>query len=81
LKASNGLRAQLETSDDETVTLELRRKDTLVSYEVKGEVTEAGIDERDPAVAMPGVFPSVDFYAVERRCRFWIRDGRVRWSR
>ena len=46
LKASNGLRAQLETSDDETVTLELRRKDHLVSYEVQGEVTEEGLKVR-----------------------------------
>src|SRR6188768_113201 len=46
LKASNGLRAQLKTSDDETVTLELRRKDRLVSYEVKGEVTEEGLKVR-----------------------------------
>jgi hypothetical protein len=45
-KASNGLRAQLETSDDETVTLELRRKDRLVSYEVQGEVTKEGLEVR-----------------------------------
>ncbi len=46
LEASNGLHAQLETSDDETVTLELRRKGRLVSYEVQGEVTEAGLKVR-----------------------------------
>jgi hypothetical protein len=46
LKASNGLRAQLETSDDETVTLELRRKDHVVSYEVQGEVTKEGLKVR-----------------------------------
>jgi hypothetical protein len=46
LKASNGLRAQLETVDDGTVTLELRRRDRLVSYEVKGEVTEQGLKVR-----------------------------------
>lgn len=46
LKASNGLQAQLETSDDETVTLELRRKDRVVSYEVKGKVTEEGLKVR-----------------------------------
>ncbi len=33
------------------------------------------------AEAGPSVFPSVDFDASERRCHFWIRDGRVRWSR
>ena len=46
LQASNGLQAQLETSDDEMVTLEFRRKDRLVSYEVQGEVTEAGLKVR-----------------------------------
>ena len=46
LKASNGLHAQLETSDDETVTLELRRKDHLVRYEVQGAVTEEGLKVR-----------------------------------
>lgn len=46
LKASNGLRAQLETVDDETVTLKLRRGDRLVSYEVKGEVTQKGLKVR-----------------------------------
>jgi hypothetical protein len=46
LKASNGLRAQLETSDDETVTLELGREDRLVSYEVEGVVTEEGLKVR-----------------------------------
>lgn len=46
LKTSNGLQVQLETSDDETVTLELRRKDRLVSYEVKGEVTKEGLKVR-----------------------------------
>ena len=46
LKASNGLQAQLETSDDETVTLELRSKNRLVSYEVKGKVTREGLKAR-----------------------------------
>jgi hypothetical protein len=46
LKASNGLQVQLETADDETVTLELRRKDRLVSYDVKGEVSKEGLRVR-----------------------------------
>jgi hypothetical protein len=46
LQASNGLRAQLETSDKGMVTLELRRKEELVSYEVKGAVTESGLRVR-----------------------------------
>lgn len=46
LKTNNGLRAQLETADDETVTLELRDKDQLVSYEVQGKVTKEGLKVR-----------------------------------
>jgi hypothetical protein len=46
LKAGNGLQAQLETSDDGTVTLELRRKDQLASYAVKGEVSAKGLKVR-----------------------------------
>ncbi|HET6998402.1 MAG TPA: hypothetical protein VFI03_07405 [Solirubrobacterales bacterium] len=42
LPASNGLRAQVETFNGE-VTLEFRRKGRLVSYEVQGEATEAGL--------------------------------------
>nr|MDQ3724371.1 hypothetical protein [Actinomycetota bacterium] len=45
-KASNGLRAQLETSEDEMVTLELERKGRLVRYEVKGEVSRSGLKVR-----------------------------------
>jgi hypothetical protein len=46
LKATNGLRAQLETADDGTVTLEVRNEDQLVSYEVQGKVTEEGLRVR-----------------------------------
>lgn len=46
LQASNGLRARLETSDKGVVTLELRRKEELVSYEVEGDVTESGLRVR-----------------------------------
>lgn len=46
LQASDGLQAKLETSDDEMVTLELGRKGRGVSYEVQGEVTEAGLKVR-----------------------------------
>lgn len=28
----------------------------------------------------PSVSPSIDFDSIERRCHFWIREGRVRWS-
>jgi hypothetical protein len=46
LSASNGLKAHLETSEKEIVTLELERKGRRVTYEVKGEVTEAGLKVR-----------------------------------
>lgn len=51
LKTNNGLRAHLATEDDETVRLEIGRKtrgSTLEAaiYEVKGQVTEAGLRAR-----------------------------------
>ncbi len=52
LQASNGLQAKLKTSDDEMVTLGIGRKvrgssgASGVSYEVQGEVTEAGLKAR-----------------------------------
>lgn len=46
LKASNGLHAHLENSEDGTVTLELRRKGQTVTYEVPGKATEAGLNVR-----------------------------------
>jgi hypothetical protein len=46
LKASNGLHAHLENSEDGTVTLELRRKNQIVSYEVPGKATETGLRVR-----------------------------------
>ena len=46
LQASNGLRAHLENSEDGTVTLELRREGQIVTYEVPGKATEAGLKVR-----------------------------------
>ncbi|HEU4461150.1 MAG TPA: hypothetical protein VFR75_01020, partial [Solirubrobacterales bacterium] len=46
LKTNNGMRAHLETADDETVTLEIKRKTNWVIYEVKGQVTETGLRAR-----------------------------------
>ena len=46
LKASNGLHAHLENSEDGTVTLELRRKGQIATYEVPGKATEAGLSVR-----------------------------------
>jgi hypothetical protein len=46
LQASQGLHAQLATSDDEVVTLELERESSMVTYEKQGEVTEAGLKVR-----------------------------------
>lgn len=46
LKANSGLHAHLENSEDGTVTLELRRKGQIVTYEVPGKATEAGLKVR-----------------------------------
>ena len=46
LKASNGLHASLENSQDGTVTLELKKKDQVVTYAVPGHATEAGLKVR-----------------------------------
>jgi hypothetical protein len=46
LPASNGLRAHLKTSEKEVVTLELLNEEQAVTYEVQGEVTEAGLKVR-----------------------------------
>jgi hypothetical protein len=46
LRASNGLRAHLEATPDDVVTLELRREGQYVAYEVQGEVTETGLKVR-----------------------------------
>jgi hypothetical protein len=29
----------------------------------------------------PSLYPSVDFDSAERRCHFWLDQGRVRWVR
>lgn len=46
LQTNNGLQAQLETADDETVTLEIRDEDQVVSYETQGKVTREGLRVR-----------------------------------
>lgn len=46
LSASNGLHAHLETSEKEIATLEFWRQGRRVIYEVKSEVTEAGLKVR-----------------------------------
>lgn len=46
LKTNNGLRAQLETADDGTVTLEIRDEDQAVNYETRGKVTKQGLRVR-----------------------------------
>lgn len=43
LQANHGLQARLDTDEDQMVTLALSRRGRLVSYEVKGEVTETGL--------------------------------------
>jgi hypothetical protein len=46
LEASNGLHAQLENSEDGTVTLELRKEGQIATYKVPGKATESGLKAR-----------------------------------
>jgi hypothetical protein len=46
LKASNGLHAHLENSEDGMFALELRREGQSVTYQVPGEATEGGLKAR-----------------------------------
>jgi hypothetical protein len=46
LKASNDLHAHLESSEDGTVTLELRKEGQIAIYKVPGEATEGGLKAR-----------------------------------
>jgi hypothetical protein len=46
LEASNGLHAHLESSDDGTVTLGLRKEGQIAVYKVPGEATEGGLKAR-----------------------------------
>ncbi len=89
LKASNGLQAKLETSDDETVTLDVERKDRqLVRYEVQGEVTEAGLTVRfgrlgtidvafAPAETLSATEPSEGCQGAPRTLREGIFTGTI----
>jgi hypothetical protein len=46
LEANNGLHAHLESSEDGTVTLEMRKEGQVATYEVPGEATEGGLKAR-----------------------------------
>jgi hypothetical protein len=46
LKASNGLHAHLENSEEGTVTLELRKEGQVATYKVPGHATEGGLKAR-----------------------------------
>lgn len=46
LQTNNGLDAELESSEDGTVTLELRRGGEIATYEVPGKATEGGLRAR-----------------------------------
>lgn len=97
LKASNGLRAQLEASDDETVTLEVGRKGRGISYrgvtyEVKGEVTEAGLKARfgrlglidvafTPTKTLGSTKPSEGCSGAPRTVREGIFTGTIDFTR
>jgi len=91
LQASNGLEAQLETSDKGMVTLELRRQDELVSYEVQGEVTASGLRVRfgrlglidvvfTPTVTLNSTAPSAGCTGEPRTLREGIFSGTIEFN-
>jgi hypothetical protein len=91
LKANRGFHAQLETSDDETVTLELRREGQEVIYETRGEVTEAGLKARfgrlgqidvafTPTVTLDSTEPSEECTGEPRTLREGLFTGAIEFS-
>lgn len=47
-----------------------------VRIRAQGDATVWTIDDGDGG---PSLRPSVDFDSAERRCHFWLREGRVKW--
>lgn len=91
LPASNGLRVHLETSEKEVVTLQLLSEEQAVTYEVQGEVTEAGlkvtfgrlgtIDVRfTPTVTLDSTEPSEGCTGAPRTLREGVFTGTIDFS-
>jgi hypothetical protein len=91
LKASNGLEAHLETSQKEVVTLTLTRGESSVTYEVRGEVTEAGLKVRfgrlgridvafTPTVTLDSTEPSPECAGQPRTLREGVFSGTIEFT-
>jgi len=88
LQASNGLRAHLETSQKEVVTLTLLSEEQSVTYEVQGEVTEAGLKVRfgrlgtidvafTPSTTLDSTEPSEGCTGAPRTLREGVFSGTI----
>jgi hypothetical protein len=88
LQASNGLLAHLETSQKGVVTLELLDEYHAVTYEVPGEVTEAGLKVRfgrlgaidvafTPTVTLDSTEPSEGCTGAPRTLREGVFSGTI----
>jgi hypothetical protein len=88
LQASNGLRAHLETSEKGLLTLGVLNKEQAVTYEVQGEVTEAGLKVRfgdlglidvafTPTVTLNSTEPSEGCSGAPRTLREGVFSGTI----
>ncbi|HEX7278376.1 MAG TPA: hypothetical protein VF255_02025 [Solirubrobacterales bacterium] len=88
LKASNGLRAHLEVTPDDEVTLELRREGQYVVYEVEGKATQTGLRVRfgrlglidvafTPTVTLDSTEPSEGCTGSPRTLREGVFTGTI----
>jgi hypothetical protein len=88
LQASNGLRAHLETSQKGVVTLALLDEDHAVTYEVPGQVTEAGLKAQfgrlgtidvafTPTVILDSTEPSEGCTGAPRTLREGVFSGTI----
>jgi hypothetical protein len=88
LQASNGLQAHLETSEKEVVTLGILNEKQAVTYEVQGEVTEAGLKVKfghlglidvafTPTVTLDSTEPSEGCTGAPRTLREGVFSGTI----
>lgn len=95
LQTSNGMRAHLETSEDEDVTLVISARDhqldQAVTYEVPGEVSEAGLKVRfgrlglidvafTPTVTLDETEPSPGCTGAPRTLREGVFAGTIEFA-
>jgi hypothetical protein len=91
LKASNGLHARLENSEDGTVTLELRKEGQIATYKVPGEATESGLKARfgqlglidvafTPTKTLNSTEPGDDCMGAPRTLREGVFTGTIEFT-